>query len=101
MASRKLIVLEIALSELEEACLYYNQQVNGLGFDFEQEIFILLELIKNNPLLFPTKFAHIHEAVVKRFPFVITYEIMEKEIIVSAIFHTKQNPVKKVKRKRK
>lgn len=101
MASYKLIILEHAVSELEEACLYYNDQVSGLGFEFEDEIIMLLELIKNNPFLFPIKFAHIHEAVVRRFPFVINYEITDKLIIVSAIFHSKQSPGKKIKRKHK
>jgi hypothetical protein len=101
MAKYKLIVLDRAVSEFEEACLYYNNQVPGLGFEFEKEIFILLELINESPLLFPIKFAHIREAVVKRFPFVINFEVTEKVIIVSAIFHTKQSPDKKTKRKRK
>lgn len=101
MPSNKLIILELAVSELEEACLYYNNQVTGLGFAFEEEVFTLLELIKENPLLFPIKFAHIYEALVRRFPFVINYEVSGKNIIVSAIFHVKKNPGKKLKRKRK
>jgi len=101
MATHKLIILERAVLEFEDACLYYNKQVSGLGFEFEEEIIMFLELIKDNPLLFPIKFAHIREAVVKRFPFVINYEITEKLIIVSAIFHTKQSPAKKIRRKRK
>ena len=101
MATNKLIILERAVFELENACLYYNNKVSGLGFEFEEEIVSLLELIKDNPLLFPIKFAHIHETVMKRFPFVINYEVSVKQIIVSAIFHVKQNPVKKIKRKRK
>ena len=99
MAAYKLLILERAVFELEDACMYYNEQVAGLGYEFEEEIVVLLELIKENPLLFPVKFAHIHEAVVKRFPFVINYEISEKQVIVSAIFHVKQNPTKKRKRK--
>lgn len=99
MASYKLLILERAVLELEDACVYYNEQVLGLGYEFEEEIVVLLEFIKENPLLFPVKFAHIHEAVVKRFPFVINYEISEKQVIVSAIFHVKQNPTKKRKRK--
>ncbi len=99
MASYKLLILERAVLELEDACVYYNEQVLGLGYEFEEEIVVLLELIKDNLLLFPVKFAHIHEAVVKRFPFVINYEISEKQVIVSAIFHVKQNPTKKRKRK--
>ena len=99
MASYKLLILERAVLELEDACVYYNEKVLGLGYEFEEEIVVLLELIKENPLLFPVKFAHIHEAVVKHFPFVINYEISEKQVIVSAIFHVKQNPTKKRKRK--
>lgn len=101
MATNKLIILERAVFEFEEACLYYNNKVSGLGFEFEEEVMVLLELIKDNPLIFPIKFAHIHEAVMKCFPFVINYEVSERQIIVSAIFHVKQNPVKKNKRKRK
>jgi len=101
MASNKLIILERAVSDLEDSCFYYNSKVSGLGFEFEQEVYSLLELIRNKPLIFPIKFAHIHEAVMKRFPFVINYEVAEKQIIISAIFHVKQNPDKKVKRKRK
>ncbi len=101
MPSYKIIILEQALSEIAESCLYYNKKLPELGFEFEEEVFQLLEIIKDNPLLFPIKFAHIHEAVVKRFPYVINYEVFGKQIIVSAIFHANQHPEKKLKRKRK
>lgn len=81
--------------------MFYNDKHAGLGFEFEEEVFRLLEIINKNPLLFTIKFAHIHEAVLARFPFVINYEVFGKEIIVSAVFHAKQNPVEKVKRKHK
>jgi hypothetical protein len=99
--SYKIIILEQAIAEILESCLYYNNKLPGLGFEFEEEIFQLIHLIKDNPLLFPIKFAHIHEAVVARFPFVINYEVLGKQIIVSAVFHTKQHPDKKTKKKRK
>jgi len=99
--SYKIIILEQAISEIAESCLYYNKKLPGLGLEFEEEVFRLLATINNNPLLFPIKFAHIHEAVVTRFPFVINYEVFGKQIIVSAVFHAKQNPNKKIKRKRK
>ncbi len=100
MVSYKLIILERAVLEFEDACLYYNKQAPGLGVEFQDEIITLLGFIKDNPLLFPIKFAHIREAVVRRFPFVINYEIAEKLIIVSAVFHSKQSPGKKTKRER-
>jgi hypothetical protein len=101
MGLYKIIVLEYAIVELENACKYYNDKINGLGFELEAEVFSIFDLIKVNPLLFPIKFANIHEAVLSRFPFVITYEIKEKQINVLAIFHSKQNPSKKFKRKSK
>ena len=48
--------------------------------------------------MFPEKFAHFHEVVVKRFPFVVVYEIIEKKIVVTSIFHTGQDPEKKKKK---
>jgi hypothetical protein len=36
-----------------------------------------------------------HEAVVRRFPFVIIYRVEETEIIVLSVFKTPQDPDKK------
>lgn len=101
MPSYKIIILEQAISEIADSSLYYNEELPGLGLEFEEEVFQLLELIQDNPLLFPVKFAHIHEAVVTRFPFVVNYEVSGKQIIVSAVFHAKRHPNKKIKRGRK
>ncbi|MEI6524099.1 MAG: hypothetical protein WCO37_11460 [Bacteroidota bacterium] len=101
MPKYKIIILEQAISELAESCSFYNDKVSGLGFEFEEEVFQHLEIIKENPFIFPIKFANIHEAVLSSFPFVINYEVSGKQIIVSAIFHTKQHPDKKSKRKLK
>ena len=73
MPSYKIIILEEAVSEITESYAYYNENSPGLGLKFEEEVFQLFEKIKDNPLLFPVKFAHIHEAVLTRFPIVVTY----------------------------
>ncbi len=101
VSSFKIIILEQAIAEITESCLYYNKKLPGLGSDFEEEVFDLIELINDNPSLFPIKFENIHEAVMTRFPFVVNYEVFGKQIIVSAVFHAKQHPDKKTKRKRK
>jgi len=71
VASYKIVILEQAINEIAESHLYYNTKLPGLGLEFEEEVFRLLELIEDNPFLFPIKFSHIHEAVLTRFPFVI------------------------------
>lgn len=99
MSTYHIIVLAEAISEITDSCAYYNEQSPGLGKKFEDEVFRLIEIIKDNPLLFPVKFAHFHEAVLTHFPFLIIYEVYGEQIIVSAVFHTKRHPDKKVKRR--
>lgn len=101
MSTYKLGIHENALYELKEASDYYNQKKTGLGFEFEEEVFSLFNVVKRSPLMFPVKFAGMHEVVVKRFPFVINYEVIGKEIIILSVFHVKQHPSKKVKTKSK
>ncbi|MBK6523266.1 MAG: hypothetical protein IPG08_13620 [Sphingobacteriaceae bacterium] len=98
MPSYKIIILEQAISEIAESCSYYNKQVSGLGIEFEEEIFQLLEIIKGNPLLFPIKFAHIHESVVLRFPFAINYEFPENKLLFLLFFMQNVIQIKKQKR---
>jgi len=97
----KLIILEQAVAEIADSCNYYSEKIPELGHEFESEVFNLLDVIKENPLIFPIKFSNIHEAVMLSFPFVINYEVIGKQIIVYAVFHTKRNLDKKSRRKLK
>lgn len=99
MSFYKITLLEVALAESAESSAYYNQQGANLGEEFEEEVFHLLEVISRNPLLFPIKFECYHEAVLTRFPFVVVYEVIATEVVVLAVFHTKRNPVGKLKNK--
>lgn len=98
MIKYRLIITETAVNQLEDSCLFYEERKHGLGAELEQEVAELLELIEANPLMFAIKFATMREAVVKKFPFVIVYEIIERDILVVSVFHVKQNPIKKKKK---
>lgn len=100
MESYDLIIVEQAIIEMEDACEFYDAKVDNLGAKFNQEVFELLDKILLNPLLFPVKFEQIHEAVLLRFPFVITYEIIENKVVVLSVFHTKRNPKEKIRKKK-
>jgi ParE toxin of type II toxin-antitoxin system, parDE len=56
--------------------------------------------ISQNPARYPKKKNNYPEVSIEKFPFVLIYEILEKEkaIFVSYIFHTKRNPKLKFKR---
>ncbi len=96
------IINEEAIDELKEAFLWYEEQQSGLGKEFRTEVYNKLSKVCNNPFHYKIPSKKFHEALIKRFPFLIVYFVDEKNelIIVTAIFHTSRNPKSKFKRTR-
>jgi hypothetical protein len=91
-----LIVTESAKEESIKAFLWYESRKEGLGEEFFKELNDLYDYIEENPGLFPVKRKRIyHEAVVKRFPFVVVYAVNGSMIRVLSVFKTPQDPTKK------
>ncbi len=86
-----------AEKEYLESVIWYENSLIGLGQSFFTEIENALKQIQKKPLLFPQKNTQFREAVVKKFPYVIVYEIKEPihQINILSVFHTKRNPKKK------
>lgn len=93
----KLVIKEKAKLEIIEAFLYYEGKQSGLGDYFLDHLDSYFKWIKNYPFHFSEKRAPFREAVVKRFPYIIIFEVMGSEVIVYSIFNSWQNPSKKVK----
>ena len=85
-------VTEKAEWEYHSAYLYYEQERVGLGSEFELEIEKSFKLIVQNPLLFPRKYKQHREALIRKFPYFIVYEIFKNSVIVHSVFHTSRNP---------
>ncbi|MBV6880379.1 type II toxin-antitoxin system RelE/ParE family toxin [Epilithonimonas ginsengisoli] len=81
--------------DLLESALWYESRQIGLGEKFTKKVEAYLSRIQNNPLHYPLKKGNLREAYILKFPFVIIYEIVENEILVFAVFNTRQNPTKK------
>ena len=84
-----------ATAELEDAIEYYNQINKKLGERFYLELLENLNYIRTNPFLFQLKFDTFREIPLKKFPFIIVYEIIDHSIIVNAVFHSSRNPESK------
>ena len=97
MGKFQVILLQKAFQEIEESRDYYeNAQVN-LGVAFSKEVFLILEILESNPLLFPLKFKNLREAPIKKFPFVVIFEILSNnDVIVLSVFHFRRNPEDKL-----
>lgn len=100
MQSFELIIVEQAIIEMEDAYRFYDARADNLGTEFSEEVFEVLDKVLLNPFLFPIKFKEVHEAVLNRFPYTITYEIVDNKVVVLSVFHTKRYPNEKLRRKR-
>jgi hypothetical protein len=83
--------------ETIEAYLYYEGKRTGLGEEFLEHLDTYFDRITANPKHFPKKRKPYREAFIKRFPFLIIYEIEKNKVIVYSVFNTWQNPDKKKK----
>lgn len=99
--SYHLVIEDVALEEAISARNWYNTQKNGLGNEFVDALEDIFNYIIKFPEACNKVFGQQRQAVLKRFPYVVLYKIEGNNLVVYAIFHTSQNPVKKFRRKRK
>lgn len=92
-------IKEQAQQDLLQGAVYYEEQQNNLGKRFLQEIEKSIKIIQETPLHYPIKNRFYRELYMRKFPYIIIYELIElqKEIIIYRIFNTYQNPDKKPK----
>jgi len=93
----KLEITTLAEEEYSSAFHYYEAKQLGLGDKFEKEADYIMDKLKQNPYLFQRKYKHYREAVFKRFPYFIIYEIIDNSVIVHSFFHANRNPKRKLK----
>lgn len=92
----KIVISALAEYEIEEAIEFYESRSKGLGKQFLEYFKGYLKILKANPELFSIKKPPFYrELPLKKFPFVIIYEIFQNEVVIYSVFHTSRNPIKK------
>lgn len=71
---------------------YYENRRLGLGHDFLLCIEDGLSKIERNPLLYKIIYKELRRIAIRRFPYRIFYLIQDKQIIVTAVFHVRNDP---------
>ncbi len=88
----KIEILSIALQELNDAYLYYEEQQHGLGDRFIE----CFEESSKNASGYPYRWKKIsmstHRIIVKTFPYLILYVPEENRITITCIAHSRRNP---------
>ena len=84
-----------AVIEIQNSIDYYDNKQLGLGEEFYNEIFEYIETIILNPF-YKIHSENIRILPLKKFPFVIFYQIdeIERKVFIEAVFHTSPNTEK-------
>ena len=93
----KLIIVPEAEIEISEAIVYYESKQQGLGSIFVQYLDgYFYTLVKGKAFFEIKRKPTFNELPIKKFPFIIIYEVVRNTIIVYSVFNTHQNPDKKI-----
>lgn len=86
-----------ARQDIIDGFLWYEEKNSGLGSRFVSEVEEMIQYISEYPQHFQVKYSVYREAILKVFPFVISYEFLDESVVVYSVFPTKSDPEKKVK----
>ncbi|WP_418893379.1 type II toxin-antitoxin system RelE/ParE family toxin [Limibacterium fermenti] len=94
LAIRKRIheFVDRAENDLSKAVEWYESRQKGLELIFLNKVQEYLESIQQNSLQYPLKRSLYREVFLRKFPYIIIYEVREGEVGVYSIFHTHRNP---------
>ncbi|HET6992655.1 MAG TPA: type II toxin-antitoxin system RelE/ParE family toxin [Bacteroidia bacterium] len=96
---RSFIVTPEAFEELQEIKKWYDDISTRLGKAFFEDWKNLAESIHRKPLQSQIKSKPYRNAFLKRFPYVIVYEVTATEIIVYRVVHTSRHLKQRKKKK--
>ena len=87
-----------AEEDTEQAHSWYEEQRTGLGDEFLLELESIYGKLEKFPFSFG-RLTRIHRRVpLKRFPYIVIFEIIRQKVIVYAVFHTSRNPRSRLKK---
>ena len=90
--SYQLIVRPLAEDDLLEAQRWYEAQQSGLGGEFRAAIDSVFRRLIENPQLHPLVYRGLRRAVVRRFPYLVYFNVEGEVIKVVACLHSRRRP---------
>ncbi len=97
----KELILEEAKQDIAAAMSFYGSKSKGLDLKFFDEFSKAVYRILQHPFAFKQIFKQFRQTSVRKFPYIILYEIENEKIVIYAVFNTWQNPKKLTQRAKK
>jgi plasmid stabilization system protein ParE len=88
----RLFVRKAARADLTEAFAWYEGRSAGLGYEFLRAVEVAFAAIERGPEQFAVVVDDIRKARVHRFPYLVHFVILERQISVIAVSHGRQDP---------
>ena len=88
----KIEFLHPARLEFTDAVSYYNQQSEGLGYEFAAEVNRTLGRIAQYPEAWPKLSKRTRRCRTNRFPYGLIYQVREDNLLIVAVMHLSRNP---------
>ena len=86
------VFLGVAEAEFNKAISYYNNQSEGLGFEFASEIKRTIGRITEYPKAWTPLSRRTRRCRTNRFPYGIVYQIRNDSILIVAVMHLHKHP---------
>jgi plasmid stabilization system protein ParE len=71
---------------------WYDSQRQGLGREFREAVDAAIARISDNPLAYPERYRGARRVVLRRFPYVLWYRLLENVVVVLACVHGRRDP---------
>lgn len=88
----KLRLSDDAENDFDCSYQYYLKISKKVADNFLKLIDSSFKQINSNPLSYPVVFENIIKYIVKKYPFVVYYEVTSNSIEIIAVFHSSRNP---------
>jgi hypothetical protein len=89
----KIVIHHLTSEDILEIARWYDCQLAGLGNKFESDLENAISKLINNPLSFKAVYTNIRRVHLKHFPYLIFYQVIEDDIHLYGVMHSKRNPV--------
>jgi plasmid stabilization system protein ParE len=88
-----LIIHELAVEDILEIAYWYDLQMPGLGNRFENYLDECFSKIQKNPDANNRATLTTRKAYLKKFPYIVFFEIKGDNIHIYGVIHSKRNPI--------
>jgi ParE toxin of type II toxin-antitoxin system, parDE len=87
MKSFTVIFSPDAIDDVEQTVDYYEKKQPGLGKRFATQLQLTLNAVKRNPFFASVRYNDIRCAGIKKFPYLVLYQINEDELLVTISYY--------------